>query len=92
MNLPGNSGQAPDSNLTSTVLFHESIEEGKREQEGVAQDDQAETSDLAKLLGAKICRKTGLKQLFFSFSVDRTTTQEFMKNFRMMMATEQKIT
>jgi len=40
----------------------------------MAQDDQAETSDLAKLLGGKICRKTGLKQLFFSFSFDRATT------------------
>jgi len=39
--------------------------------------EDAETSDLAKLLGEKICRKTGLKQMFFSFSVDKITTLEF---------------
>lgn len=58
----------------------------------MAQEEQTETSDLAKMLGAKICRKTALKQLFFSLNVDMATTQEFTKNFRLMAATEQKIT
>ena len=78
---------------TSTVLVDDVGEEVKAQMADPTQadDEQTDTSDLAKLLGEKICRKTNLKQLFFSFSVDYATTQEFQKNFRLMMATEQKI-
>ena len=78
---------------TSTVLVDDVGEEVKAQMPDPTQadDEQTDTSDLAKLLGEKICRKTNLKQLFFSFSVDYATTQEFQKNFRLMMATEQKI-
>ena len=78
---------------TSTVLVDDVGEESKARQpdQTQAEDEQTDTSDLAKLLGEKICRKTNLKQLFFSFSVDYATTTEFQKNFRLMMSTEQKI-
>lgn len=82
--------KAPNANISTSVLIDQASEEAKGDQE-VAQEEQTETSDLAKMLGTKVCRKTGLKQLFFSLNIDMGTTQEFSKNFRLMAATEQKI-
>ena len=78
------------SNVTSSVLVDD---QGLDEAAEAQQDeDQKDTSDLAKLLGEKICRKTNLKQLFFSFSIDLSLTLEFQKSVKLMMATEKKVT
>ena len=69
--------QAAPGRQTSTVLVDDIGEESKAQMpdKTQAEDEQTDTSDLAKLLGEKICRKTNLKQLFFSFSVDYAMTQ-----------------
>ena len=88
MNLPGPNDEA---NVTSSVLVDDPSQESRMQAE-VAQDDQTETSDLAKMLGEKICKKANLKQLFFSLSIDFQATQEMQKNVRMKMAAETLIT
>ena len=88
MNLPGPNDEA---NVTSSVLVDDPSQESRMQAE-VAQDDQTETSDLAKMLGEKICKKANLKQLFFSLSIDFQATQEMQKNVRMKMAAEMLIT
>ena len=69
MNMPGAEEQI--SKCVSTVLVDDSPEESKAQQNGAQDDDvDSEATDLAKLLGEKICKKTGLRQLFFSLSID----------------------
>ena len=91
MNMPAVDGQSA-SNLTSSVLIDDHAQAaGQSENANQNEEIQNETSDLAKLIGEKICKKTALKQLFFSFSIDVSLTLEYQKNLRLLMETEQKI-
>ena len=85
MNLPSTDGS---TKLSSSVLIDDHGEEFDQEARG---DEQTEISDLAKMLGEKICRKAGLKQLFFSFSVDCVTAQAFLQSVKLMMTAEKRI-
>ena len=42
-----------------------------------ADEEQGVTSDLARLIGEKVCRKASLVQLFFSLNVDLRTAMQF---------------
>ena len=56
------------------------------------EEESSLVSDLAKLLGEKICKKSGLAQLFFSFNVDFTTARNYSQDFSLMMMTEKRVT
>ena len=89
MNLPGSDGK---SKQTSTVLMDDLATSSPGTiNEDQAEDLQTETSDLAKLIAEKVCQNTCLKQLFFSFSINPTTTLEYTKNLRLLMETEKSI-
>ena len=92
MNMPKPAdAQGNSSNVSSSVLVDDLGQDLPPEAQQ-QDEEQTETSDLAKLIGEKICRKANLKQLFFSLSIDVPTTLEFQKSVKIMMATEKKVT
>ena len=56
------------------------------------EEENSLVSDLAKLLAEKICKKTGLTQLFFSLNIDFSTAKNYSQDFNLMMNTEKRVT
>ena len=48
-------------------------------------------SELAKVLGEKICKKAGLTQLFFSLNIDIQTAQAYGQDFKLTMLTKKRV-
>ena len=55
-------------------------------------EESSLASDLAKVIGQKVCKKAGLTQLFFSFNVEFATAKQYQSNINLMMNTEKNVT
>ena len=54
-------------------------------------EDQNTAVELAKILGSKLCRKTGLPQIFLSLNIGIEQVAELKGNFKLLAGLEAKI-
>ena len=93
MNMP-TSTMDGQSNITSSILVDDAgpkLDQGGDNQEQLDDDESSVVSDLAKVLGEKICKKAALTQLFFSLNIDVNTARSYGQNFKLMMLTEKRV-
>ena len=89
MNMPVPQGEKP--NITSTILIDDSGAPGSNNQQLEDEEESSLVSELAKIIGEKISKKTGLTQLFFSLNIDINTARQYGQDFKLTMLTEKRV-
>ena len=70
---------------TSLLDAGQRIDEAQTEEEG-------HQTDLGQLIGMKVCKKAGLKQLLISFNIGTALVRAFENDFKLMFQTEKVLT
>ena len=91
MNMPSTI-DGGKNNCTSSLLVDDASSGINQQNEMMKEEESSLVADLAKMLGEKICKKTGLTQLFFSLNIDFGTAKNFSQDFNLMMTTEKRVT
>ena len=77
---------------TATVLVDDHGAQPQVQTEMMDEEESSMASDLAKVIGQKVCKKAGLKQLFFSLNIEQGTAKQYQSNINLMMNTEKRVT